>query len=213
METLTLTTPMMIEVVGLPGAGKSFFASQFATTFGAALVSYDKIRWTLFAHHTYSKDENQIVDQVARILLDELFRVKHTFIIDGGCNNLAERRELENYARRKGFRILVIDVQTDEATCKRRATKRSDKNEGDRYKQSLTPVQFDTAVKEYNEPEASDNVVVISGKHTYKTQAKMVLRRMIEMSGTSNEPKKEKTPAAPKAQIDLSRHINSPFVG
>lgn len=213
MEALTLTTPMMIEVVGLPGAGKSFFADQFANTFGAALVSYDKIRWTLFAHHTYSKDENQIVDQVARILLDELFRVKHTFIIDGGCNSLAERRELENFAHKNGFRVLVIDVQTDEATCRRRATKRSSKNEGDRYKQSITPAQFDAAAKLYNEPEASDNVVVISGKHTYKTQAKMVLRRLIEMSGSSADKKASKTPAAPKAKIDLSRHINSPFVG
>lgn len=213
MEALTLTTPMMIEVVGLPGAGKSFFADQFAKTFGAALISYDKIRWTLFAHHTYSKDENQIVDQVARIILDELFRVKHTFIIDGGCNSLAERRELENTARRNGFRILVIDVQTDEATCKRRATKRNSKNEGDRYKQSLTPAQFDAAIKTYNEPEASDNVVVISGKHTYKTQAKMVLRRMIEMSGAKEEAKPTKSSTTPQAKIDLTRHINSPFVG
>lgn len=213
MEALTLTTPMMIEVVGLPGAGKSFFADQFAKTFGAALISYDKIRWTLFAHHTYSKDENQIVDQVARIMLDELFRVKHTFIIDGGCNSLAERHELENAARRNGFRILIIDVQTDEATCKRRATKRNSKNEGDRYKQSLTPAQFDAAVKTYNEPEASDNVVVISGKHTYKTQAKMVLRRMIEMSGAKEEAKPTKPSTTPQAKIDLTRHINSPFVG
>ena len=54
MEALTLSSPMIIEVVGLPGSGKSFFANQFANTFGAALVSQDKIRWTLFAHHTYS---------------------------------------------------------------------------------------------------------------------------------------------------------------
>ena len=71
MEALTLSSPMIIEVVGLPGSGKSFFANQFANTFGAALVSQDKIRWTLFAHHTYSDNENAMVEQVADLLITE----------------------------------------------------------------------------------------------------------------------------------------------
>lgn len=213
MEGLTLTTPMMVEVVGLPGAGKSFFANRFARTFGAVLVSYDKIRWTLFAHHTYSKDENQIVEQVANIMLDELFRVRHTFIIDGGCNTATERRSLESRARRSGFRVLIINVQTEEATCRRRATKRNTKNDGDRYKQSITEAQFNEAVNAYSEPEASENVVVISGKHTYQGQAKGVLRRMIEMGGNAEEQKPKSSSREPRAQIDLSRHANSPFVG
>lgn len=220
MEALTLSSPMAIIVVGLPGAGKSFFAKQFAATFGSALVSEDKIRWTLFAKHTYSKEENAMVQQVANLLIDELIRTKRTFILDGGYNGSAERTEIENRAHRAGFSTLIIDVQTDEPTCIRRATKRDSKKVGDQYKQSLTKEQFEQAKREFNEPITSlPNVVVISGKHTYKTQAKMVLRKMLEM-GASAEPEDKPAKATtvqqvaqPRAAIDLSmHHSNSPFV-
>lgn len=186
MEALTLSSPMIIEVVGLPGSGKSFFAIQFANTFGAALVSQDKIRWTLFAHHTYSENENAMVEQVADLMITELLRTKKTFVLDGGYNTATSRHLLANRARKNGYRVLTIVVQTDEPTSERRATKRSDKKPGDRYKQSLTKEQFEQAKRQYEEPSTTQSdVVVISGKHTYNTQAKIVLRKMIEISGQS----------------------------
>ena len=198
MEALTLSSPMIIEVVGLPGSGKSFFANQFANTFGSAIVSQDKIRWTLFAHHTYSDNENAMVEQVADLLITELLRTKKTFVLDGGYNTAATRHTMANIARKHGYRVLTIVVQTDEPTSKRRATKRSDKKPGDRYKQSL----------------AAD-VVVISGKHTYNTQAKIVLRKMIEISGqttTSITPaSRTAQPTVPRATLNIKPR--GPFVG
>lgn len=186
MEALTLSSPMVIIVVGLPGSGKSFFSVQFANTFGAALVSQDKIRWTLFANQTYSDNENAMVGQVANLLITELFRTKKTFVLDGGYNDPNVRHEFIARARRHGYRALTIVVQTDEPTSLRRATKRSDNKPGDMYKQSLTPEQFEQAKAAYLEPNTTaDDVVVISGKHTYTTQAKIVLRKMIEISGAS----------------------------
>ncbi len=216
MEALTLSSPMIIEVVGLPGSGKSFFANQFANTFGAALVSQDKIRWTLFAHHTYSDNENAMVEQVADLLITELLRTKKTFVLDGGYNTSAARHTLANVARRHGYRVLTIVVQTDEPTSKRRATKRSEKKPGDRYKQSLTDAQFEQAKSEYEEPSTTaPDVVVISGKHTYNTQAKIVLRKMIEISGqttTANTPNSRVAqPATPRATLNIKPR--GPFVG
>ena len=217
MEALTLSSPMVIEVVGLPGSGKSFFASQFANTFGAALVSQDKIRWTLFAHHTYSDNENAMVEQVADLMITELLRTKKTFVLDGGYNTAAARRALATRAHHNGYRVLTIVVQTDEPTSKRRATKRSDKKPGDQYKQSLTEAQFEQAKKLYEEPSTSlPDVVVISGKHTYNTQAKIVLRKMIEISGQSaaEAPANNHTTAAKTTDrpvIDIKPR--GPFVG
>ena len=211
MEALTLSSPMVIEVVGLPGAGKSFFANQFASTFGAALVSRDKIRWTLFAKHTYSDSENAMVDQVAELLITELFRTKKTFILDGGCNTLAERREISNRARRNGYRVLTIVVQTDEPTSRRRATKRNEKKQGDRYKQSLTSEQFDSFKKAYAEPPTDQaDVVVISGKHTYNAQAKVVLRKMIETSGQTMSSVEPATTLTPRPALNIKPR--GPFV-
>lgn len=208
MEALTLSSPMIIEIVGLPGSGKSFFATQFAKTFGAALVSEDKIRWTLFSHHTYSSNENAIVNQVADLLISELFRTKKTFVLDGGYNTANARHRLATVAAKQGYRVLTIVVQTDEPTSRRRALKRSAKKPGDIYKQSLTEEQFNKFASEYEEPATTaDDVVVISGKHTYTTQAKIVLKKMIEMSGgKQSQPNPETTTMPERATIKLKPH-------
>ncbi|MDO4271572.1 MAG: ATP-binding protein [Candidatus Saccharibacteria bacterium] len=212
MEALTLSSPMVIEVVGLPGAGKSFFASQFADTFGAAMVSCDKIRWTLFANHTYSDTENSIVDQVADMMITELLRTRKTFVLDGGYNTNAARKAMLARAHKNGFRVLTIVVQTDEPTSKRRATKRSDKKVGDQYKQSMTNEQFELACQQYEEPQTSqDDVVVISGKHTYNTQAKTVLRRMVETGKQPTEPTKIKVTAQSATTLNIKPR--GPFIG
>ena len=212
MEALTLSSPMVIEVVGLPGSGKSFFANQFASTFGAAIVSRDKIRWTLFANHTYSDNENAMVDQVADLLITELFRTKKTFVLDGGYNKESSRHSIANKARKNGDRVLTIVVQTDEPTSRRRATKRSSKKPGDQYKQSLTDEQFDAAKKLYVEPSTTQqDVVVISGKHTYNTQAKIVLRKMLEISGKSVT--RRDIPVSEQPRVSLNIRPRGPFVG
>lgn len=181
MDSLKLERPAIVEVVGLPGAGKSFFATQFANTFGAALVSSDKVRWTLFANHTYSSNENQMVDQVADLTITELLKTQKTFVLDGGCNTRLAREEIERRAKKAGFQILTVVVQVDEQTAKRRATKRNAKNPGDKYKQSMPAEEFAKAVKELQVPAIDKRTVVISGKHTYSTQARAVLKKMIEI--------------------------------
>ena len=68
----------------------------------------------------------------------------------------------------------------------------------------------------YEEPSTTaDDVVVISGKPTYNTQAKIVLRKMIEISGQSTAAKrdeaKESHPAQPRATLNIKPR--GPFVG
>jgi predicted kinase len=174
---------MVIVVVGLPGVGKSFFARRFAETFNAPLVSEDKIRYTLFSGHTYSKNENIMVEQVARLIIDELLVSGKTFILDGGYNTRSSRENITRLATQYGFRTLIVWVQTDELTARRRAEGRSLKNPGDQYKQSLNPEQYDTIERTFTVPDLDlkeRNTVVISGKHTYAAQAKTVLQKIVE---------------------------------
>ncbi len=203
MESLNLSNPLVIVVAGLPGSGKSFFATQFAQTFGAALVSRDKIRWTLFAHHTYSENEDTMVDQVADLLTTELFRTGKSFILDGGYNTRAARAELAKEAKKAGFKVLTIVVQTDEPTSKSRAMKRDARRKNDQYKQSLSAEDFANLAKAYQSPIVDKNTVVISGKHTYQTQARMVLKKIIEAGGakrTTSGPAESTTTRPPIAR-------------
>jgi predicted kinase len=174
---------MVIVVVGVPGVGKSFFARRFAETFSAPLVSEDKIRYTLFSSHTYSKNENVMVDQVSKLIVDELLVNGKTFIMDGGYNSRVSRDNIAHLASQYGFRTLIVWVQTDEPTARRRAQNRSIKVAGDQYKQSLTPDQWDSLAKSFTPPDIENkekNSVVISGKHTYAAQAKTVLKKIVE---------------------------------
>lgn len=182
MGKLNLSQPLAIMVLGLPGAGKSFFANNFANTFGAAEVNLDKIRWTLFTTHTYSNNENAMVDQVANLLTAEFLRTKQTFVLDGGCNSRRRRDAFTHIAEKAGFRVILVDVQTDTPTAKARATHRLAKNTGDQYKQSLSATQFANFAKAYDIPKTSNkNVVVISGKHSARMQLRTVLKKIIEI--------------------------------
>jgi len=183
MKSMSLGGPMVIMVVGGPGVGKSFFAKRFAETFNAPLVSNDKIRYTLFSTHTYSKNENIMVDQVARLILDEILVGGKPIVLDGGYNTRSSREAISQLASQYGFRTLIVWVQTDEGTARRRAENRSVKAPGDQYKQSLTPDQYDALEDAFTEPDIAvreKNTVVISGKHTYGAQAKTVLTKIVE---------------------------------
>ncbi|MCL2174151.1 ATP-binding protein [Candidatus Saccharibacteria bacterium] len=185
MDKTTLSSPLAVVVVGLPGSGKSFFATQFATSLDVALVSEDKIRWMLFAHHTYNDSENVVVKQVADMMTAELFKTGKTFVLDGGYNSRVSRMALATQAKKAGYIVLTVVVQTDTPTAKQRSTKRSAKRAGDLYKQSISDDLFETQGKKYQAPLRVDKTtVVISGKHTYSTQARIVLGKFLEAQNT-----------------------------
>lgn len=94
MKSLSLTKPLVLMVVGVPGAGKSFFAKQFSETFSAPLVSYDALRTELYAEEPYDKQQSEIVDKIANLQLKELLKTKKTIIIDGLTNTRKDRKSV-----------------------------------------------------------------------------------------------------------------------
>jgi len=186
MDKATMSSPLVIVIVGLPGSGKSFFATQFATSLDAALISEDKIRWMLFSHHAYSDNENTVVKQVANMIMSELFKTKKTFVLDGGYNDRVSRTALNATAKKAGYCVLTVVVQTDVPTAKQRSINRNAKKAGDVHKQSLSDGLFESQSKKYQAPLAIDKTaVVISGKHTYSTQARVVLKKILELQGVA----------------------------
>lgn len=178
MKSLNLTRPQILMVVGLPGAGKSFFARQFSETFSAPVVSLDRIRFELFNKPSFSADENDLVARLAAYQIEELYKTNRSFVVDGGCNVRADRIKLAQQAKKAGYDTSVIWVQTDAATSRARALKRSPRRDDDKYNVSLSDQQYDTFARRFTEPNR-ENYVVISGKHTYNAQAKMVLRKLV----------------------------------
>lgn len=184
MKSLSLSKPHLIIMVGVPGSGKTFFAEKFAETFRAPYISFEKIA-------SYLPENYKAAEEIAQYQLDELLKTSQSLIVDGTGDSRTSRAELARKARTAGYEALLIWVQTDPATAKSRALKQ--------YKEAgKNPDDYEKALKCFTPPSAIEKPVVLSGKHTYATQAKVVLKKLTgpraEISTHSTAPVREPQP-------------------
>lgn len=177
MKSLTTTTPRVIFVVGIPGAGKTYFAEKFSKTFGAPFVETDRIRRTVFASPTYSVDEQNIVDELAAYQLGELMKTNKTILYEGGTEARVERLTLAKFVRAKGYEPLIVWVQTEPATAKTRAIRGV---RGHAKSSLISEERFNQLQSRFTMPNSSESPTVISGKHTSSSQTKVVLKRLAQ---------------------------------
>lgn len=170
MKSLRLSRPHAIMMVGLPGSGKSFFASQFAKTFNAPYIDSLTIE-------QYSKDALS-AGQVITIVMNEIAKTSQTFVFEGNADTRARRTEFARWARSNGYQPLFIWTQVDAATSRDRTAKAK----------TMTQEEYASAVRSFSPPHPSERPVVISGKHTYATQAKVVLHHLTKEARPSVAP-------------------------
>ena len=159
MKSLSLSQPHVILMVGIPSSGKSFFARQFSETFGAPLVTINDIM-------PHAKDE-QAGHELAHRQLDELLKSKQSIIAEVDTATRTARRDLASKFRAAGYKPLIVWVQTDPDAAFTRH-KRSGQSQA----------SFDDQIRRFSPPHASENPVVISGKHTFATQARVILKHL-----------------------------------
>lgn len=154
-------------MVGMPGVGKTHFAEQFSETFCAPLVSAHQLE-------KLSTDTNAI----HAVLLNQLkqaLKTKQTVVFEGPTDRRVERMELAKLAREFGYKVLFVWVQTDQVTAKQRALKQMDSEKYEQYS------------KRFSAPHDSEQYVVISGRHTYSTQAKTLLKRLTRARASASD--------------------------
>lgn len=156
----------MIIMVGIPGSGKSFFAHQFGDTFHAPVVSCDTIA-------NLAGGNALTIAKVAYYQIDELLKTRQSIIVDGLATSRIERSELTKRAHASGYEPLYIWIQTDTITAKQRFTK--DKN---RPTAQRSAEEYDKLLRRFSEPASTERAIVLSGKHTYATQARIVLKKL-----------------------------------
>jgi predicted kinase len=165
MKSLSLSQPHLIIMTGVPGSGKSFFAEKFADTFHAPYVNYEIIS---------SLCDPTAANELFYYQIHELLKTQQTIIVEGLSDTRTERSELTRKARTSGYTPLLLWVQTDPSTAKNRIT-RVTKNKPNR---TLAPEEYDHEAKRFTPPNAIEKPVVVSGKHTYATQAKVILKKL-----------------------------------
>ncbi len=121
---------MIVFVFGLPGTGKSYFASRLAKRIEASYVNSDRLRKELFEQRTYSNHEKKVVydtmlDEAKKALakdrnlvLDATFHKKETR--DAFMEQLSDQGE-----------VFYIELHSVESTIKERLKKSRAYSEAD----------------------------------------------------------------------------------
>lgn len=162
MKPLTPSTPHVVIMVGIPGAGKTAFAERFAKTFSAPVVNVRELQQV-------GKLSDGAAAKITNTFLTELLKTERTFIYEGPTATINDRQITAQKISKAGYKPLFVWVQTESIAARRRATKAGS---------GMNDAEFDKVIQTFQAPTEKERVVVISGKHTYATQLKMVLKHL-----------------------------------
>jgi predicted kinase len=112
MKPMTLATPHLIIMVGIPGSGKTFFAEHFTSTFNAPYVGVAAITASLDAS---AKQDTSV--NISNYMLKELLKTGQTVVYDGIVDSRAMRAVLAKIAKDKGYNPLFVWVQTESVSA------------------------------------------------------------------------------------------------
>ena len=183
MKSLKLSKPHCLIMIGIPGSGKTTFAERFSDTFSAPFLNVPNLR------------AGQASLQVAEDLLIEFCKTKQTLLYEGLGGSRAERAAVAKLVRSYGYEPLYVWVQTDINKAMQRMTKSTS-----RQPAQMTVDEFNDSVAKFTQPNASEKGIVLSGMHTYATQAKSVLKRL----SASTNPRPINPASRPSSQNRLT---------
>ena len=176
-----MTPPLLILVIGYPGAGKTFFSRQLAEQYNLPRISEDAIRFELFEKPQFNAQEADIISRVQDITLQEVLKTERTVIVEGTNLRTSERNHIYSLAQSNGYRTITVWLQTDLQTSAFRAKKRDRRNPDSKYAFAIDMPTFEKFRSSLQRPSDKENFVVISGKHAYQSQSLTLLKKITTM--------------------------------
>lgn len=150
------TKPYGILVFGAPASGKSQFATQFGERFKCPALDFSK-------HKISYSAAASIVEQVAV--------TGQNIVIEGCLDAEKQRNDMRHRLRKRGYIPVLVWVQADANTIKRRLLQR--------YKSvEKAKAAFAACYDDMEAPADIEKPIVISGKHTFTTQLKTMLAKL-----------------------------------
>ncbi|MEO9005025.1 MAG: AAA family ATPase [Ginsengibacter sp.] len=146
---------MIVIVFGLPGSGKSYFASRLAKTINARYVNSDKLRKEMFTERVYSDSEKKAVYDTMLDEMKEAVQQNNNLVLDATFHKKDTRQLFveEMQVLGKG-EILFIEVWADEEIIRERVKKERPYSEAD-----FEVYQF---ISQHNEPLDQSHLVLQS---------------------------------------------------
>jgi len=187
MAKLILNYPTLILLYGFPGAGKTFLARQLCEDIHAAHIQGDRIRAELFEQPRYDKQENEIVSHLMEYMAEEFLKSGISVVYDMNASRANQRRILRDLARSAKAKSVLIWLQVDHESALVRSSKRDHRKADDKYSLSMNDDSFQNIAGQMQNPVQTEDYIVISGKHTYKTQRSAIVKKFYDLGLISRD--------------------------
>lgn len=171
------TKPLLIVMYGFAGSGKTTFARQFCEEFGFVHLQSDKIVKELFDGKT--GDEHKVMDYLAT----ELLKSGISVVYDSSQSAKGkERKKLANLAKEHKAKSLTVWLQIDAESAFARTQARDRRKTDDKYAVQYSEDAFKQALALQQNPSSTEEYVVISGKHIFKSQQSAILKKLYDLN-------------------------------
>ncbi|HEX8226563.1 MAG TPA: ATP-binding protein [Candidatus Saccharimonadales bacterium] len=187
MAKITPVKPLLLQLYGYPGSGKTYFARQFCEHVQAAHVQDDRIRFELFDKPRYDKQENDVITQLMDYMTGEFLAAGISVVYDTNAIRYNQRHALRDLARKAHAQPLLVWLQVDAEGAYARTTKRDRRRSDDKYAANIDRGMFDAIAGRMQNPQTTEDYIVISGKHVFKTQMSAVIKRLHELNLISTD--------------------------
>ncbi len=144
---------MIIIVFGLPGSGKSYFASRLAKMIGAKYLNSDKLRKELFTEVDYSEKEKGIVYEKMLEEMRNVLAQNQNLVMDATFHKKETRKLFTDEIKRKE-KIIFMEVQAAEEIIRERVQKERAYSDADFEVYKL--------IREENESLAEPHLILLS---------------------------------------------------
>ena len=121
---------MLVLVIGLPGSGKSYFASELARLLNAAYINSDIERNKMLAEKTYTEKEKLAVYDLMLKKMSGQVKENNNVVLDATFYKTAIRNKFISEARGK-VALYFIEVIASEALTRQRLKKQRPDSDAD----------------------------------------------------------------------------------
>ena len=187
MAKITPTHPILLQLYGYPGAGKTYFARQWCERVQAAHLHGDRIRGELLEQPRFDKQENDVIMQLMNYMSEEFLNAGISIVYDANAMRYSQRHAIRELSRKLHAQTLLIWFQTDADTAFIRNAQRDRRHADDKYAAGYDRQTFDSLIGHMQNPTPAEDYVVVSGKHTFNAQYSAVLRRLRDLGVISIE--------------------------
>ncbi len=147
---------MIVFVFGLPGTGKSYFASRLAKMIDAIYVNSDRVRKELFAQRTYSHHEKKVVYDTMLGKTKEAIATGQNMVLDATFHKKETRDTFMKQLANQG-EVFYIGLHSVESTIKERLKKSRPYSEADFEVYKLIQQQWEPLKEHHLVLESTNN--------------------------------------------------------